>query len=181
MAEEEPYFSAEKQPHSIEPGAFTLDLYRLICMVSADRHVAKYALASAAIESLQDKYLRSEVTRIIISCATGLRILFDQTPRPSGKPPMIEQRSDCGTLYPNWAVDKKATEVLKLREACNKIIHATDIRFDVVVPHATTNPDHEGAYLKPFLYLYGSKSKQDWRAKLSIVDFAKWGSAAFLG
>jgi len=151
MAEEELYFSAEKQSHAIEPGAFTLDLYRLICLVSADREVAKYALASPAIESLQDTYLRSEVTRIMISCATGLRILYDQTPRPEGKPSIIEQRSDCGTLYPNWAADKKASEVLRLREACNKIIHATDIRFDVVVPHATTNPDHKGAYLKRWI------------------------------
>jgi len=34
-------------------------------------------------------------------------------------------------------------DVLRLREACNKIIHATDIRFDVVVPDAATNPDED--------------------------------------
>ena len=37
MAEEDLYFTKEKQPHAIEPGAFVLDLYRLICMVSASR------------------------------------------------------------------------------------------------------------------------------------------------
>jgi hypothetical protein len=68
--------------------------------------------------------------------------------------------------------------VLKLREACNKIIHATDIRFDVVTPDKA-NPDEEDAYILPRLYLYGKKDRSDWRAVLSIVDFVKWGAAAF--
>ena len=71
--------------------------------------------------------------------------------------------------------------MLRLREACNKIIHATDIRFDVVVPDAATNPDEEGAYCLPQLYLYGSKGHNDWRAELSLIDFARWGTATFLG
>jgi hypothetical protein len=177
MAEEQLYFTDEKQPHAIEPGAFTLDLYRLICMVAADRKVANHGLASRAITTLQETYFRSEVTRILISCAAGLRIQFDQ--RADG--PSIKQKSDCGKLFPNWATDKKNAEVLSLREACNKIIHATDIRFDVVVPDADRNPDEEGAYHRPYLYLYGSKGRSDWRAVLSLIDFAKWGTAAFLG
>ena len=154
-----------------------MDLYRLICMVLADRQVAEHALTSHSIKTLQHAYLRSEVTRILISCAAGLRILFDQRPKGSS----IDFRSDCGKLYPDWAAEKNKVEVLKLREACNKIIHAVDIRFDEVVPEAPTNPDGEGAYLQPYLYLYGSKDRRDWRAVLSIIDFAKWGTSAFLG
>ena len=80
-----------------------------------------------------------------------------------------EQRSDCGKLFPNWATDPKTVKVLSLREACNKIIHATDIRFDVVVPDAAMNPDEEGAYYQARLYLYGSKGTQR-LARRAVVD-----------
>jgi hypothetical protein len=36
-------------------------------------------------------------------------------------------------------------------------------------------------YVEPYLYLYGTKGRQNWRAVLSIIGFAKWGTAAFLG
>jgi hypothetical protein len=146
MAEEKLLHSfMKKQPHAIEPGAFTLDLYRLLCMLWADRQVAKHAVTSKSINELQGMYFRTEVTRILISCATGLRITFDQSPKRSA----IEQR-DCGKLFPGWATDPKRVEMLGLREACNKIIHATDIRFDVVPPNAAMNPDEEGAYFRPY-------------------------------
>lgn len=174
MAEEDLYFTNEKQPHAIERGAFVLDLYRLLCMVTASREVASHGLTSPAIAMMQGGFFKSEVTRILISCAAGLRILFDQ--RPQG--PMNEQR-DCGKLFPNWATDPAKVEVLTLREACNKIIHATDIRFDVVIPDAAINPDEEGAHYLPRLYLYGSKGRNDWRAELSLIDFARWGAVAF--
>ena len=53
------------------------------------------------------------------------------------------------------------------------------IRFDVVVPDAAMNPDEEGAYYQPRLYLYGSKGRDDWRAELSLIDFARRGAVAF--
>jgi hypothetical protein len=111
----------------------------------------------------------------LISCAIGLRILFDQS-HPQAKAIRVEKNSNCGTLSPNWP--KRKIEVLKLREACNKIIHATDIRFDVVIPEEAHNPDEEGAYIRLRLYLYGQKGGSDWRAVLSIVDFVKWGAVA---
>lgn len=175
MAEEDLYFINEKQPHAIEPGAFVLDLYRLVCMVSASADVARRGLTAPTIAMMQGGFFKSEVTRILISCAAGLRIRFDQ----SHAPPSDEDRSDCGRLFPNWATDPKKVEVLRLREACNKIIHATDIRFDVVIPDAAINPDEEGAYYRPHLYLYGSKGRNDWRAELSLIDFARWGAMAF--
>jgi hypothetical protein len=175
MAEEDLYFTKEKQPHAIEPGAFVLDLYRLICMVSASRAVARRGLTAPALAMMQGGFFKSEVTRILISCAAGLRIRFDQLNGLTNG----DERSDCGKLFPNWATDPNKVEVLSLREACNKIIHATDIRFDVVVPNAAINPDEEGAYYLPHLYLYGSKGRNDWRAELSLIDFARWGAVAF--
>jgi hypothetical protein len=175
MAEEDLYFTNQKQPHAIEPGAFVLDLYRLLCMVMASRDVARHGLTSPVIAMMQGGFFKSEVTRILISCATGLRIRFDQRPQR----PTNDERSDCGKLFPNWVTDPKTVEVLTLREACNKIIHATDIRFDVVIPDAAINPDEEGLYYEPHLYLYGSKGRNDWRAELSLIGFARRGAVAF--
>ncbi|WP_439369627.1 hypothetical protein [Bradyrhizobium sp. DASA03120] len=174
MAEEDPYFTGAKQPHASDPGTFLLDLYRLVCMVSASCDVARLGLTCPAIAAMQEAYFRSEVTRILISCATGVRIQLDQshgTPDDTGP--------NCGRLFPDWAADKSKVEVLTLREACNKIIHATDIRFDVEVPDGANNPDEEGAYYQPRLYLYGSKGRNDWRAELSLLNFARWSAVAF--
>ncbi|MGY8679071.1 hypothetical protein Q2941_14905 [Bradyrhizobium sp. UFLA05-153] len=174
--EEQPYLPGRKQSHAIERGQFVLDLYRLLCIVSSSRDVASHGLTSPAIAMMQAGFFKAEVTRILISCAVGLRIRFDQ----SLGGPTDDQRSDCGKLFPNWATDPDKVEALTLREACNKIIHATDIRFDVVAPGSTTNRIHEaGAYYQPHLYLYGSKGREDWRAELSLTDFARWGAVAF--
>src|SRR5438552_922110 len=110
-----------KQAHTIDPGSFTLDLYRLICMILADRQVAKDGIVSRPMLELRITYLVPEVSRILISCATALRIEFDQRSRRSA----IEKR-ECGKLFPSWGTDQKKVKVLGLREACNKIIHATD-------------------------------------------------------
>lgn len=176
MAEEQfdPHFT---QAHLVEAGSFNLDLYRLVCMVLADRAVANHALNSLSITTLQDTYLRVEVTRILISCAAGLCIKFDQLPKRA----FANTKTDCGKLYPDWQAQKMKVEVLTLREACNKIIHATDIRFDEVIPGtASRNPDREGVYLRPHLYLYGTRDRRAWRVKLSMIDFAKYGAALFL-
>jgi hypothetical protein len=167
-----------RQGHSIATDAFMLDLYRLVCMVSADQQVAKYAYTSHAIETLQSTFLRSEVTRILISSAVALRIQSDQRQHPVEPP--SELKSDCGRLYPVWPADESAFEVLRLREACNKIIHATDFRFDVVQPYLS-DPYAEGDYIRPCVYLYGTKGDKNWRAVLSVIDFSKWATTAFMG
>ena len=158
----------------VDQSAFTLDLYRLVCMVLADRKVA--SLSGDAIKELQAAYLRTEVVRILISCAAGLRIVFDQ--RPERK--TLDARTDCGKLYRDWPAKKRDVEVLTLRQACNKIIHAKEFRFDEVVPNARVNPDEEGVYLKPCVYLYGTQNERDWRAKLELISFAHWGTGVFL-
>ena len=113
MAEQKPFLP--KLGHMVEQSAFTLDLYRLVCMVLADRKVASFSAESDAISELQATYLRPEVTRILISCAAGLRIVFDQHPRRA----TLDARTDCGKLYRDWTANKSKVEVLTLREACS--------------------------------------------------------------
>jgi hypothetical protein len=83
----------------------------------------------------------------------------------------------CGVLWPNWP--KRKREPLTIREACNKIIHATKIHRDIANPSPFGNPFNPEAYVSPYVYLYGKKDGQDWKAKLSIIDFVKRGAAIY--
>lgn len=156
--------------HVFDPTPFALDVYRLACLVLADKRVAK--LGHRQLSIFKDQYVRPEVTRILISTAVALRIRFDRNDPHHKK----LQKSEYGKLYPNWPSKKR--EALTLREACNKIIHATQIRFDIVIPDERYNPDEEGAYInRPYLYLYGTKDGINWRATLSMIDFADRAAA----
>lgn len=138
---------------------------------------ASFCGQHGSISFIRDAYLRSEVIRILISTSVALRIWFDEN-----DPEAFEGlNTNCGRLWTEWKAKTKAkSEVLTLREACNKIIHATKVHHDGEFEKPRSgNPDEEERYLHPFLYLYGRKGRQDWRAKLSIVDFVRWGAAAF--
>jgi len=67
-----------------------------------------------------------------------------------------------------------------MREACNKIIHASAIKADYVVPDQSSNPDERSAYIRKLLYLDGTYRGVAWRAKLSTIDFARQGAVIFL-
>jgi hypothetical protein len=85
----------------------------------------------------------------------------------------------CGQLFSDWP-KREQIEDLTLREACNKIIHATEIRHNVVDPDPGYNPDQIGVYLRPYLHLYGTKEGRNWKADLKIIEFAKFGAAALV-
>ena len=167
-----------KPGHTIEPGPFLLDLYRLLCMVLADKQLAQLSEHSPRIiGGLQGEYADTEIPRILMSTSAVLRMIFDQNDARMFTDLLLKK---CGTLYPNYSKRKNMKEDLTLREACNKIIHATRVNRDLVVPDRSSNPDQKGLHRLPYLYLYGKKDRRDWRAKLSIVDFAKGGAAVLL-
>jgi hypothetical protein len=127
-----------------------------------------------SIAGLRDEYLYSELIRILTSTAAALRILFDQYQQDLAE---VRQRP-CGELFPDWPTTQQP-EVLTLREACNKIIHATKVHYDEDDPDPVHNPDQIGLYLRPYVHLYGAWGGHDWKAVLSIIDFAKLAVSAF--
>ena len=156
-------------PH-FDPGPFALDLYRLLCIVLADKAVAKLSVDArgGGIAELQARYRKVETTRLLVSSAVALRIMFDRYPKVFGKLP----QRPCGILYPKWP--GRTSELLPLREACNKIVNATDSKDDLA-----RNPNEEGSHVRPFLYLYGTREDDGWRAQLSIVEFVRGAASAF--
>lgn len=101
-----------------------------------------------------------EITRILLNLAITARVIDDREDR------VFELvGSNCGQLQKN--TEDPDIEVLDLREACNKIIHAKKVRFDV-------EKDGVQTYLNPFIYLYGEhQNGKTWRATLDIVAFSK--------
>lgn len=159
-----------------DPGPFLLDLYRLLVMYLADRRVMNLAAGhsgSSSIDALRNEHLYAETLRILISSAVTLRIAADQYPAIFRS----LRRTDCGLLWPNWP--KRKSEVLTIREACNKVVHAKRIHRDIGNPDPFGIHDNPEAYVLPHVYLYGKKDGQDWKAKLSIVDFVKRGEAVY--
>lgn len=69
-----------------------------------------------------------------------------------------------GRLYPDASTTQ--SEKLNLREACNKIIHLTKLKYDMVEGEYSWQ-----SYVQPTLYLYGSKGSQEWKAILNVKEF----------
>jgi hypothetical protein len=98
MAEE--HLPAHYRPgHTIEPGPFLLELYRLLCMVLADKQLASLSVKSAfSVGRLQGEYADTEIPRALISTAVILRIVFDQNDRRRFRDFLSKT---CGTLTPS--------------------------------------------------------------------------------
>jgi hypothetical protein len=163
-----------KPGHRFDTGPFLLDLYRLFGIVLGDRQLAEMERSKySAIELLRSEYAHSELIRIVTSTAIALRILFDQHRQPFTN---VSQRP-CGELFVDWPTPNPVD--LTLREACNKIIHARKVNYDEVDPDPGYNSDQIGVYLRPYVHLYGKKDACDWKATLSIIDFAKFAATVF--
>jgi hypothetical protein len=179
---EETYLIDDHLPrgHRFDGELFALDVYRLLAVVLSDERIARLGDETRwprpPVWQLQERFRRGEVVRILISSAVALRALLDQHPREFKR---VGARP-CGSLWSRWPKHRGKPGVLTVREACNKIIHSDDIGDDLVVPDRRHNPDETGAYIRPFLYLYGTKGASRWRAKLSIVDFAERAAYVFL-
>ena len=174
--------------HQFDGGPFALDVYRLLGIVLSDKQIAalgdEATHQSPSVWQLQDRFRKAEIMRILISSAVALRILLDQERDPRDKRFKIASNKQCGELWENWDRTKRPSKgkskPLTVRDACNKIIHASNIVDDVVWPNRELNPDQVGMYIRPFVYLDGTHQGQDWRAKLSIIDFAQRAAGLFL-
>lgn len=100
-----------------------------------------------------------EIIRILLSLAITARVVDDRENKV-----LEQQGSDCGTLQKNIKILEMDT--LEIREACNKIIHARTVRFDVEELNVQR-------YLNPIIYLYGSVNSNQWRAQLDVIKFCK--------
>lgn len=138
-----------------------LELHRLVCIFLASRSFADLRQAPVEYPDVLDPLLEredEEITRILLSVAITARVVDDREEK------LFELvAGNCGALE-----EGEATNPLTLREACNKIIHATKLRFDF------SETETGQRYLNPTLYLYGQRHNgSPWKASLDIIQFAK--------
>jgi hypothetical protein len=154
--------------HLPNVAATLIDLHRLVSIFLASRSFADLIEAPAghAMEvhnplfKLQECE-EDEISRILLTLAITARVVDDANAR------LLEIFAlPCGTLVPDIR-RPEASEPLGMREACNKIVHATRRRFDVE-RNANGRP-----YLVPTLYFYGAQGIREWKATLDVIAFAK--------
>ena len=116
-----------------------------------------------SIDSFPSEFFEDEVSRILLQSAIVLRILDDESQAdPEERIPFV-----CGDL--EQAGHETA---LTLREACNKILHAKTINFDVAATQSVTPHSKKvGAYFNPLVYLYGTQHNKEWRATIKMRVF----------
>lgn len=163
MPEYIPEQPRRKEGHFPNTENTVIELHRLLSIFLASRHFAELCTEYPgegfdSIYKIQEVEA-DEITRILLSVAITARVIDDREDR------VFELvGSDCGTLQKD--ISANVIDVLDIREACNKIIHADKVRFDV---------DELGVqkYLNPVIYLYGSLQDKNWRAQLDVIKFCK--------
>jgi hypothetical protein len=154
--------------HRIDPNAYFLEIYRLLCHV----------LASAAISEVQrgfrrnlfnTAFQRSEISRLLIHVATYYRVKYDDGSWEHA-PWLHEQYEGVGVLVDD-VEQPDASRSLAFREACNKVIHAKRVNFD-------GSPDSEESIgaLNATVHLYGERLGRQWKAQIDLVEFCRAAS-----
>lgn len=135
----------------------------LISIVLADKELkklySKYDLGH--LETMTDEIREHEIVRLLVEIATQYR-LMEWNVSEEWKNKDFKTKH-VGLLL----VDKKEEPLdLTMREACNKIIHAEEIIFDIGKIRG-----HALYYHKPVIHLYGKRGKQGWKASIDLILF----------
>jgi hypothetical protein len=158
-----PQTQRRTEGHFPNTGNAVVELHRLLAIFLASRHFSELCEENPGktfdpIYKIQEVE-EDEITRILLTLAITARVVDDR----EGQVFKLVG-SDCGTLQKD--VSNQGLEELDIREACNKIIHAQTVRFDV---------EDLGVrrYLNRTIYLYGSFQGENWRAELDVIKFCK--------
>lgn len=152
------------------------DLYHLALAFVASRDITAFALDPqlARLPDLWNEFCEEEVSLRLSTTAVLIRArddyvlrLLDQQLGPQDWAKELRDGA-CGTLQPNLKKDRIIP--LKLREACNKVLHAIEYRFHV-------EGDGPDRCIKPLLYLYGTeRNGQEWKATLEVLRYVELGT-----
>lgn len=143
-------------------GQLQSDLFSLLCFSLASKQLVELAAAdsSGGLGDLIAKRQHDMIIDKMIRCATKIRILDDLTlfPRDS------ERRPHVG----NWLYEKgeSISKNLKLREACNKIIHCEEIEF-----HFDKSESNNMAACIAMAHLKGTDKGKRWEVVIEIERF----------
>jgi hypothetical protein len=149
--------------HNVEPDLYLADIYRLLSYFLASEKFSYLGMKKEewCLADLGERHQLIEIPHLLISVAASLRIKADDNTW------IFDNKESVGELIEDLANPSDKRNLI-LREACNKIIHAHKVHFDKAI-NAKTNRE----YLIPFLYMYGEKSGNNWKATLDVVRFCE--------
>ena len=157
------------QGYPIAAEAYDFELFQLASTFAASTELARLSEKHQGIGQLRSTFERSEAARRLIAVAVMIRGKLDS--RCVTYPGKLEEtsESDVGLLVPD--LEKQGdSKRLDFREACNKIIHATDVDLTPAGDDAESEP-----LLSQTVVLWGSRSARqgakEWRADLDLPRF----------
>ncbi|TKJ38641.1 MAG: hypothetical protein CEE38_02760 [Planctomycetes bacterium B3_Pla] len=155
------------QGHRIETITLEREVYWLAAVFAASSTLHRLAPDEDdnELDKLRLHFEISEASRLLISVAVMLRNLMDA--QSSEMLELSIRKMDM--IVGHYTIGKKRRKKdLTFREACNKLIHALHINFDM----AGMNKK-KLCYLRPKVYLYGDFRDEDWRAVVDVTKFIK--------
>lgn len=124
--------------------------YHLAAMAIASRQIREeFSPPEDAEIHIFHAYEDQEIHQTLISVAVQLRMIDDSLMQNS------RTRESAQTIVGRL----NETDILSLREACNKIIHAREIQ--ILLP------------AKPGIVLHGKKGSESWKAEFDILGFVR--------
>jgi len=153
----------EAYTHALDGMSFNLEraTLNLLSIVFADKLI-KQKYFEYGLQNLQwiEEIKENEVIRLIVEIATQYRIMESNVKDKS----CLNEKIVVGALQKN--IESEELTDLTVREACNKIIHAKEIGFDV--RKFKGKQEH---YFKPYFHIDGTKGKCNWYAYIDLLFF----------
>lgn len=142
-------------------------LYQLACIVIAsnDVHALEHEPLHLDWPTLATDYEIAEVRRLLVECAAFVRLSDDRWMR-------THDHDSLGSLVSVGKLrepEDSEERILRLREACNKILHAD--RFEPQFMKDQSIPSNP-PFLSPYWMIYGRRNGSAWKAELDVVAFA---------
>ena len=168
-------------PHRIDIDGISENLFILQNLSLASRsfcekyRINQYSEEESEFDWYYLGWLKSIVSEKLIDCAIKVRILQDFLREEDEEIDFadLDQRA-CSDLV--LGQFHAGSDPLTLREACNKIIHATKV--NLVWKDVASGADDERAadeyrpeYWNGSVMLEGSKGNREWKLELYVVDF----------
>ncbi|MXN66714.1 hypothetical protein GR183_17505 [Stappia sp. GBMRC 2046] len=145
-------------------------VYRLLSLVLADDAIAVAAAnENDQLAELRSLFIEEEIVHLLFGTAIANRAHDDHMQGPRQDPNELSfapvDRS-CG----EWVrdVQRPDAQCLTLREACNKIIHAENIRIETIARNGRAFE-----VINPVVYLEGRRGRTQWSATLDLVQYAQ--------
>jgi hypothetical protein len=128
-----PYWYSEKHSHVIDLAAIRLNAFHLMNIFLASQPLASEHRLDDPEDNLANlhwEFYRTEITRLLINIAINTRVFDDQMKSSDRRDKYLRHcdRVDTGDYIGIFQENEKNQERFKVREACNKIIHAETVR-----------------------------------------------------